>query len=185
MGSSSEKNDESVTLQIAATQAELRGLIVALLPGDPSIDDVLQRTNLVLWKKRSVFRPDTDFRAWAFSIARWEVKAYLKERKRRSWLVFDDDLVELIFKTAEKTAEELPMADLRRALEQCMEKLKPQERDLVNHRYYTDATLQEYAEQHGRPVTSLKTSLVRIRASLKRCIESHTSIERATGRETA
>jgi hypothetical protein len=40
-----------------------------------------------------------------------------------------------------------------------------------------------YAEQHGRPVISLKTSLARIRASLKRCIEFLLSIERVTGRE--
>jgi RNA polymerase sigma-70 factor (ECF subfamily) len=184
MGLFSKKNDDFAMVRIAANQAELRALIHSLLPGDPSVDDVLQRANLVIWKKRSAFKPGTDFRAWAFSIARWEVRAYLKERKRRSWLVIDDDLACLLYEAAEQTAEELPMADMRAALEKCMGQLKPEERDLVTHRYYTDAPLQVFAEQHGRPVTSLKTSLARIRASLKRCIESLLSIERVTGRET-
>ena len=152
----------------------------SLLPGNASVNDVLQRTNLVLWKKRDTFKAGTNFRAWAFSIARWEVRAFLKESKRKAWLVIDQDLAQHITDTMVDTAEENPMHELRSALEHCMQKLKPDESELITHRYHTDAPLKEYAEISGRPLGSIRVSLCRIRATLKRCIEAHQSIEQAT-----
>lgn len=181
MSSYSNQPDDYMVALIAAHQADLTAFINSLLPGDPSVADVLQQTNMVLWRKRQSFEQGTNFLAWAFSVARWEVRAHQKQRKRRSWLVFDDDLTRLISDAAKEEAEVLPMVELREALEKCMVKLKPQERDLITHRYFTDAPLKEYASRQSRPVTSLKTSLARIRASLRRCIESAIRIESVTG----
>lgn len=170
--------DDSIVVLIAAHQADLSAYIHSLLPGDPSVDDVLQRTNLVVWRKRRSFEKGTNFLAWACAVARWEVSAHLKECRRRSWLVFDDDLVRLISDAAEQEVGELPMVEMRGALDRCIEKLKPAEKELITHRYFTGAPLAEYAKTHGRPVTSLKTSLARIRASLRRCIESAVHVDR-------
>ncbi|MCP5538291.1 MAG: sigma-70 family RNA polymerase sigma factor [Akkermansiaceae bacterium] len=176
----SSKSDDEVVTQIATHQAEILAYIHSLLPGNASVDDVLQRTNLVLWKKRALFKRNTNFRAWAFSIARWEVRAFLKESKRKSWLVIDEDLARQITETMVDTAEDNPMHDLRPALEYCMEKLKPDERELITHRYYTDAPLKEYAASSGRPLGSIRVSLCRIRATLKRCIEARRPMDQAT-----
>ena len=66
-------------------QVNIQAFITSLLPGDPDIEDVLQRTNIVLWNKREQFEQNTNFKAWAFSIARWETKAWLTEKKRKDW----------------------------------------------------------------------------------------------------
>jgi len=180
MSSISQDHDVRIVGLITAHQADLAAYINSLLPGDSSAADVLQRTNLVLWKKRDKFEIGTDFLAWGFSVARWEVKSLLKEQKRRSWLVVDEDLTRLVTDAAVEEAKEMPMSELRDALERCIAKLKPGEKELVTHRYYTDETLSDYAKNQGRPVTSLKTSLARIRSSLKRCIESIVLIESIT-----
>lgn len=73
-------------------QASIHAFIHSLLPGDPEVEDVLQRTNIVLWNKREQFEENTNFKAWAFSIARWETRAWLTEKKRKDWLVFNDEL---------------------------------------------------------------------------------------------
>lgn len=172
MGLFSTKSDDLIVTQLAAHQAEILAYIHSQLPGNSSVNDVLQRTNLVIWKKRAMFEEGTNFRAWAFSVARWEVRAFLKESKRKSWLVIDDDLAQQITDTMTETADDGYMMDLREDLELCMKKLKSGERELITHRYHTEGTLREYAEAGGRSVGSLKVTLCRIRATLKRCIES-------------
>lgn len=175
MGVFSGSNDDSIVTQIAVHQAELLAYIHSLIPGDPSVQDVLQRTNLVIWKKRKNFEKDTNFRAWAFSIARWEVKSHLKECQRKNWLVVHEDLAKQITQSMEESIEETPTHELRSALDFCLQKLSPTERDLITHRYYSDAPLKEYAATTGRSVGSLKVTLSRLRNGLRRCIdERHT-----------
>jgi len=182
MGLFSGKSEDLIVTQLANHQAEMLAYIHSLMPGDDSVNDVLQRANLVIWKKRSTFKTGTNFRAWAFSIARWEIRAYLKERKRRSWLVIDDDLAQSISDTMQVTGEEETMHELRAALTICIKKLKPAERKVVTHRYHTDAPLKDYAKSSGYTVGTLKVMLCRIRAGLRQCIESQISIEQVKKR---
>lgn len=172
-------NDDVVVTQLTAHQSELLVYIQSLMPGDTGANDVLQRSNLVIWKKRGQFKKGSDFRAWAFSVAYWEVKAYRKECVRKSWLVVDDSLVDQLTRTMSETVDENPMHELRTDLELCMQKLEDSDRELVTHRYFSDKPLKDYAAEVGRPVTSVKMSLCRIRAALKRCIEYRRSVKPA------
>lgn len=177
--SSINSNDDVLVTQLAAHQSELLVYIQSLMPGDSGAHDVQQRTNLVIWKKRAQFKKGSDFRAWAFSIAYWEVKAYRKECSRKSWLVVDDTLVDKLTRTMSETVTENPMKELRTDLELCIQKLEVGDQELVTHRYYSDKPLKDYAEEVGRPVASVKMSLCRIRAALKRCIEYRRAVNPA------
>lgn len=166
------KFDDDIVAKIAASQAELSGYVQSLMPGDPSAADVVQRTNIVVWKKRSGFLAGTNFRAWMFAIARLEVRSHHKDCKRKSWLVIDDELTQRISETMADAAEAQPIDELRIALESCLKKLKPDERELIDHRYYSDIPLREYALNQGRSLGAIKVTLFRIRTTLKRCIEN-------------
>ena len=166
--------------QLTAYQGEILAYLHSLMPGNASVNDVLQRVNLVIWKKRSSYKKDTNFRAWAFSIARWEVRAFFKANKRKSWLIFDDELALRVSNTMQGTMEDNSTHDIRTTLEMCINKLKPDERELITHRYYSDHSLKDYAESNGRSVGGIKVTLFRIRATLKRCIENHQAIQKAT-----
>jgi RNA polymerase sigma-70 factor (ECF subfamily) len=72
-------SDDSILMLIAAHQADLLAYIHSMLPGDPSVDDILQRTNLVLWRKRRSFEKGTSFHVWACAVARWEGSGSLKQ----------------------------------------------------------------------------------------------------------
>lgn len=177
---SSSSKDNEVVAYLTSSQTELLAFIHSLLPGNPSVKDVLQRVNMVIWKKRSHYKQGTNFRAWAFSIARWEVRSFLKECKRASWLVLDDELVEKIADSIEAKPAARGTDEMRAHLDECLGKLKPAERELIDQRYFSSMSLKDYAEAQGRPVTSLKTTLYRIRASLKSCIEGRIAVEQAT-----
>lgn len=141
----------------------------SLLPGDSTAADVAQQANAVVWKKREDYQPGTNFKAWVFSIARFEVLNYRKQQAQSATLVFSEDLEVLM---AEELQENAPPLDARsEALAQCLKSLRKQERDLVLHRYGSKNTLNEFATQVGRSVGGLKVTLHRIRNRLLDCID--------------
>lgn len=163
--------------QVTRYQSALRAYIISLMPGLDGVSDVLQETNLVLWKKRKTFKPGTNFRAWACAIARFEVIAHRRKLLRQGVSMLDEELAEQLADHCETDPEE---ADERLiALECCLERLGDKERNLIEHRYASHASLSEYAAQCQRPVGSLRVTLFRIRAALKKCINSHLATERS------
>lgn len=177
----SRKSDEEIVTLLVNHQADLLAYTRSLLPTQlSSARDVLQRANIVIWKKRSTFEIGTNFKAWAFSIVRWQVKAFLTENKRNAWLVVDEELTEKITNRIADAAEHDSIHDMRTALEVCIQKLKPADQQLLNHRYHTEGTLADFANEHQQSVGALRVTLHRIRASLKRCIEAKKNIQPLT-----
>jgi len=177
MGLFSNNSDDFVVTKLAEHQSALLAFVYTLIPGDSSANDVLQRANLVIWKKRQDFKQGTNFKSWAFSIVHWEVRAYLKECKRKSWLVVDDELSKKLSNTMIELVEEKPFAHLSGDLELCIQSLRPQDQDLIQHRYFSGQPLKDFSEKTGRPVNSLKVTLNRVRIALRKCIEARIAIQ--------
>jgi RNA polymerase sigma-70 factor, ECF subfamily len=166
-------DDEVKFIQLIADHQNLiRNFIISLLPGAPGVDDVFQNTNAVIWRKRESFEMGSNFRAWALSIARFQAMAHLQQLRRRRWVSLDSDVAELIADDLEdrpdKRDAELKLA----ALEDCLSKLRPKDRELLVQRYWHRTRLQDFAVVSGRSVSTLKVTLFRLRAGLKRCVES-------------
>ena len=60
-----EEREEQIVQQIAACQDQLFAYILTLVPHRDVARDILQETNLVLWRRREEFVPGTSFVAWA------------------------------------------------------------------------------------------------------------------------
>ena len=150
-------------------QSNLRAFIVSLMPGSPHVGDVLQETNAVLWQKRSSFELGTNFLAWAFKIARYEVLHQIDRSKRDGRLVFSDKLLDVL--TAMEPLEDSDEAVMV-ALGLCLAKLTDDQRQLVAARYTPRSSLEQLAEHIDRSPGSLRVALLRIRANLKLCIET-------------
>lgn len=156
-------------------QSDLLGFIISLMPGDPDVSDVLQKSNLVLWNKRAQFVPGSSFSAWAFSIARFEVLNHLKKQRRSKPALLDEELLETI---ASEAPVESGSTDRRlHALEVCLSQLRPQDRELLEHRYRSGFGLQEFADRVGRSVSSLSVTLNRLRTVLRRCVAKRLAAE--------
>ncbi|GAA5483074.1 sigma-70 family RNA polymerase sigma factor [Haloferula sargassicola] len=163
-----ERDQEFVRL-LTCQQGAILAYIRSLMPGFAGANDILQQTNITLWTKREVFELGTNFKAWAFAIARNHVLDQRKKLKRGNWLVFSEDVAVLF---AEEVAEEDFDHDLAyRALELCLAKLQPHDRELVQKRYCESVTLEEYAQELDRSAGTLKARLFKIRAGLRRCLD--------------
>jgi RNA polymerase sigma-70 factor (ECF subfamily) len=162
--------------QITRHQSAMRAYIVSLMPGMNGVQDVLQETNLVLWEKRGKFQPGTHFQAWAFAIARYEVKAHRRKSIALGMTTLDDDLLDELSERGEQRPVELEIR--LRSLDKCLGALQDRERQLIEHRYFSGATLELFSKECGRPTESLRVSLFRIRAALRKCINKELTIER-------
>ena len=54
---------------------------MSVLPNRTDVDDLLQETNLVLWREFESFEIGTNFTAWAYRIAHNQVLAWRKPVK--------------------------------------------------------------------------------------------------------
>jgi len=149
-------------------QPNLRAFIVSLMPGSQDVADVLQETNAALWLKRQRFEAGSNFGAWAFQIARYEVRRQRGRTKRLRLIVFSDELLE---KLAETDMPEKPDARLA-ALEGCLDKLSDTQRRIVHERYTSGCSLEKYAAETGRSPGSIRMALLRIRDILKDCVRN-------------
>jgi len=141
---------------------------LGLLHNATDAEEVLQETNVVLWRKFSQFQAGTDFVRWACRIAYYEVLKF-RERKPRPERVLSNEFIETLAVETERSWDQLD--DRRVALSGCLAQLAPRDRQLVLRRYQPGATTRGVAEALRRSVQGTRRSLHRIRMDLLSCIQ--------------
>jgi RNA polymerase sigma-70 factor (ECF subfamily) len=155
-----------------AVQRDLYAYILTLLPWSDVASDVLQQTNLTLWRDAAKFQPGTDFRAWAYRVAYFQVLAQRK-RATRDHLKFDDALLKGL---AERAADEpLSADDEAEGLRECLKKLPEGERELIRRRYDAGATVKTIAAELSQSASAIAVRLHRIRRALLDCVRQEMS----------
>jgi len=110
-GESDARTERFVAL-LSQHQTRLSHFLETLVPGFQAAQDLLQDTNLVLWRKRLEFEEGSNFWAWACSIAHYEVLHY-RRSQQRSKLVFGDTFVERLADVSERRRKSMAIAPRR------------------------------------------------------------------------
>lgn len=154
--------------EFTRVQRRLYLFILSQVPSTVDAEEIQQETNVVLWRKQADYEIGTNFFAWTAQIARFEI---LKHRRRhaRSKLTFSNEFLDAVADDIEERSDVLEAR--RHALKNCLEKLKPTDRELIELRYRSTDEAQEIAKQLGRPANSVYQSIGRIRKVLQDCIE--------------
>ena len=150
-------------------QSMIRGYIRTLIPNASDAPDILQNTNIVLWEKREAFQAGSNFKAWAFAIARFRAMNHRKKQLRKKELVLDESIIELLEQCAPQD-ESWMVEQQQLALEQCLGGLKSKDRELIHHRYAAHTRLADYAQIIGSTPASLRVKLNRLRDVLRHCL---------------
>ena len=117
---SEEDRQQKFVVQLTEHQNRVYGYIFSMLGDHTVAADVLQETNLVLWRRSAEWIPDAPFLPWAFTVARFQVLAHVRDRKRERCLL-DIELVEALSVDVAAESNRLeqtrdaPRADRRRA----------------------------------------------------------------------
>ena len=162
------QNTEHFVKLLTEHQNRLYGCIYSLLGDRSRSADVVQETNLVLWRKFAEFDPQRPFLPWAFSIARFQVLAHLRDHKRDRMLL-NEELVQTLAEETEKEAERL--GSFQTALRQCLQQLPESHQSLIKQRYFKSQPVSDIAETLNRSAGTVKVSLLRIRRQLAECVE--------------
>lgn len=148
-------------------QRRIFSYIYTLVPRRPDADDILQETSLVICEKFDEFEEGTDFVAWACQIAYWRVR-YARQRFARAKVFYNQDVLDAVAKTAGEMTVEL---DARHeALQNCLQKLAPRDREFLLTRYEPGCGVSEAARRSGRTITAAYKALTRIRKVLVDCV---------------
>lgn len=174
MGAGRPAPSEEFVQLFTETQRRLYLYILAQVPSVSDAEEVLQNSNLVIWSKCDQFTLGTSFFAWATQIATYEV---LKHRQRfsRDKLQFNDEFVQTVAGETEEASDDLELRRL--ALEMCLKKLRPEDRELIHRRYQPGESGKNIAKSLNRPPNSVYQSLGRIRRQLLDCIDRRLSFE--------
>jgi RNA polymerase sigma-70 factor (ECF subfamily) len=164
--------DEFVALLVRHDR-RVRSFIATLLARTNDIEEVVQSTCLVAWRKIETFTyqdttPDEEFVRWLCTIARYEVMSLRRDRAS-SRLVFNDDLIDRL--AAMQLNEASYREQRHQALISCMQHLRHRDREMTRQFYEARATVNDLAARFGIGANAVYKSLTRIRATLLECIQ--------------
>lgn len=161
--------DEFVSL-LARHEQAIRGFVRSLLPLPQDVDDVMQETGLVCWRKFDSFHSNGDcgeFVRWACVIARFEV---LRHRRRfaRDRLVFDEDVMEILAADAESRLNRAEAE--REAVAHCLGQLQEPERRLLLSVHMPGDSIARIAADTGQKARRLYSKVNVLRDLISQCI---------------
>ena len=142
------------------------------------VDEVAQRSFVIAFKKLGEYELGTDFAAWLFTIARFQLMTELT-RLRRVADYHARFAPELLERELERRCQEPAEADREKLdhLKKCVASLGENLRRYVSWRYDEEISLEEMANRTGRSVGAIKKQLWQIRRKLQQCIEERMKAE--------
>lgn len=162
--------DQEFEVLISEFQPRLFAFIYSLTKDQAQAQDVVQNTNLILWNKRDQFQSGSNFKAWAFQVAYYEVKYYRKKAGRsKETSRIDDSLLETLQEESNELDDNYEMR--RTQLKDCLKKLPQEQKELIVDRYYGNESVQTMADRRELTPNTMAKQLSRIRKALMHCID--------------
>jgi RNA polymerase sigma-70 factor (ECF subfamily) len=149
-------------------QRRVFGYILTLVPSLDDAREIFQNVCVVIFSKSGQFAAGTDFAKWACQIAHFEVFNYRRRRQKEGAWLSSDVLEALAAKRLEAAGE---LEARQAALQSCLGKMRPKDRELIETRYRRNLTSRNLAAELGRPADTVYKALRRIRRALYQCIE--------------
>jgi len=149
-------------------QGRLYGYILSLSGDTDAANDVLQETNIVLWKQWNQFEPGSNFKAWSFRIAHFQFMAY-RQKIIRDKVLYSDDLLS----TLAWESKEVDECHEQRAasLEKCLALMPLRSREAIRLRYSEEVKVCDMAQKLRCNANSIYQILFRARKWLIECVQ--------------
>jgi len=150
----------------------LRAWLAVQAPSGVDVEEIAQRTFVTAYGRLSDFTVGTNFGAWLFTIARYQLKTETTRLRRIAdyHSRYELNLLEL---EQERRQDEPPEHQVMRLdhLQTCLGSLGEPLQRFVTWRYDERVPLDVMAERSGRSVAAVKKQLWKLRKRLRDCIE--------------
>lgn len=158
---------ETFVRLLGQNQRRLFLYVMSLVPNWNDTEEIIQETNLVLWREFARFASGTNFTAWACKVAFHQVLAWRK-RRQRDRLEFSPAFLEAVADEAIAASDALD--ERTWALSRCIDRLPAAHRTLLRLRYHDGEGVETIARKLERTVDAVYRALSRIRFSLHECV---------------
>jgi len=159
-------------------QRRMRAWVAAHCPPGVDADEVAQRTFLASYTRLAEFRDGTNFDAWLFAIARFQLMTEATRLRRQAdyHARFAPDL---LAREVERRAAgpDDRTAELLGHLEGCLDRLTARDRQTLDRRYRDQLPVEEMAARTGRSGPAVKKWLWTLRQKLRECIDQKLAAE--------
>ena len=146
-----------------AYHPRLRRFLRGMLRQSTMVDEVLDDTMLVAWRKAHTFDATSRVSTWLFAIA---YRQALKALRRLDWSL-PDPVDEPAAPREAEPDRELAHAQLRDRLDGVLAQLSPEHRAVIDLTYFHGYSCKEIAEVVGCPVATVKTRMFYARRHMK------------------
>jgi RNA polymerase sigma-70 factor (ECF subfamily) len=135
------------------------------------VDDIAQEAFMTAFREWNSFDQTRDFGKWLRGIAANIVRNEIRKNARRQRILHTELAEILLARQADATQQPEPLAV--ESIRDCLDKLPPKSRQVVQGRYRDGLAAPQLAEQLELSAANVRQMLVRIRRQLKECVETH------------
>ncbi|MHA3775170.1 sigma-70 family RNA polymerase sigma factor [Verrucomicrobiota bacterium sgz303538] len=156
----------------------LRGFVLSLVSNFGHVDDVVQETFIAVTKKATDFEPGTNFRAWAWTIARYKALQFIEKHGTANEHL-SPEVIEAL--CAHDSARDWHTEELLSKLGDCIGELAPKARQAIELRYMQALRPPDVARVMNWTVDAVHVVLARARIVLRECVTGRATREAAGG----
>lgn len=174
-----QKGDAAAFEQLVELHSARIYSIALRMVGDPTdAEDLAQEAFLRIWRSLDSFNMDAKFSTWAYRLTTNVCIDFLrKEKKNNTVPLFteDDDGEETELPVADERyspEQQLQQQELRRSVNEAMEQLDPQYRQILSMRELGGLSYDEIAEQLGLKAGTVKSRISRAREQMRKLLLS-------------
>ena len=137
--------------------------VLRLVRNEASAQDLISEVFLDVWRQAARFEGRSAVSTWILAIARFKALSSVRRRKEAE---IDEEEAEAIEDEADTPEVALQKKDTGEVLRQCLAKLSPDHREIIDLVYYHEKSVEEVAEIVDIPENTVKTRMFYARKKL-------------------
>lgn len=150
-----------------SVHGRLLSYIMMMVHNQAASEDLLQETATIMWENFEQFQENTNFTAWAISIARNKTLEYLRDNRKTKKL-FKSEFYEKLSHVAENSTSDYSLrVDV---LEGCINKLNENDQKIIKLRYKHNVSVKDISLKIGSPMSTMYFHISKILGLLRICI---------------
>src|SRR5689334_24116766 len=143
---------------------------VLRLVGNPTTaEDLISEVFLDVWRQADRFEGRSAVSTWLLAIARFKALSALRKKPDEA---LDEETAEAIEDTADNPEVALAKKDKGAVLRQCLAKLSPEHREIIDLVYYHEKSIEEVAQIVKIPENTVKTRMFYARKKLAELLQA-------------
>jgi RNA polymerase sigma-70 factor, ECF subfamily len=164
-------NGDRLAMQVLFARHHVRVYrFVLRLVGNPTVaEDLISEVFLDVWRQADRFEGRSAVSTWLLAIARFKALSALRKKPDEE---LDEEAAEAIEDSSDNPEVSLEKKDKSAALRQCLQKLSPEHREIIDLVYYHEKSVEEVAEIVGIPENTVKTRMFYARKKLAELLKA-------------